>query len=79
MCKNETMCLADKCNDKCLYDLKECNYGGAGVECAPSYGGFVKSESTLTFFLLLLWNTVTLLGNGCKDFKVIQNIFTETC
>ena len=46
MCKNETMCLADKCNDKCLYDLKECNYGGAGVECAPSYGGFVKSESS---------------------------------
>ena len=40
------MYLADKCNNKCLYDLKECKYGGGGVECAPSYGGFVKSESS---------------------------------
>ena len=46
MCKDKPICLANMCGNSCLYDLKECGYGGAGVECAPSYGGFTKSESS---------------------------------
>ena len=46
MCDGEQICLADKCGNSCLYGLKECGYGGLGVECAPSYGGFSKTESS---------------------------------
>ena len=46
MCEDKAICFANKCGNSCLYDLKECGYGGAGAECAPSYGGFSKSESS---------------------------------
>ena len=46
LCQDQRTCLADKCDGECRHELVDCKYGGAGVECAPSYGGFVKSESS---------------------------------
>ena len=46
MCEDQMTCLSDKCDGKCRDGLVDCGYGGAGVECAPSYGGFSKSESS---------------------------------
>ena len=49
MCKDQPTCLANKCGNSCLYDLKECGYGGAGAECAPHYGSWpVKTETSRT-------------------------------
>ena len=47
LCQDKLICLANKCGNSCLYNLISCNYGGAGVECAPSYGDWpYKSEGS---------------------------------
>ena len=51
MCNDQPTCLANKCGNSCLYDLKECGYGGAGAECAPHFGpmwGSAKTETSRT-------------------------------
>ena len=45
-CQDKEICLADKCQGECGYGLVECGYGGGGVQCAPTTGGFSKSESS---------------------------------
>ena len=48
LCQDQRTCLADKCDGECRHELVDCEYGGAGVECAPSTDGWVrvKSESS---------------------------------
>ena len=46
LCEDKKTCLADFCQEECRPGLVKCGYGGAGVQCAPSFGGFGKSESS---------------------------------
>ena len=47
MCEGKKTCLDRKCGGQCQEGLKNCKYGGESlIQCAPSFGGFGKSESS---------------------------------
>ena len=82
MCDGGKTCLDRKCGGQCQEGLVNCNYGGdALIECAPSYGGFTKSETSRVDcqdWMLRAANLTNIFAS-CGDYGCGPSVLLSKC